>query len=83
MHDGFGRELLDVITRAPNLHTFALALDIRSGWSVKGLVAALPLIKPKCFALSAIYYPQNKNVLMVQEALEMSIPNWTSLVRLL
>ncbi|KAF7795284.1 hypothetical protein EIP86_006438 [Pleurotus ostreatoroseus] len=78
---GYGKEFLDVITHSPNLHTLGLTMDINSSASMKGLVAALPQANPKCFILSTIYYPQNKNVSLAQDTLELAIPQWTSLVR--
>lgn len=79
--DGYGRDFLEIAQRVPRLHTLALHMDIRASVNVKGLVAALPLLRPVCFLLSSRYHPLNRSVTAVQTALGTAIPQWTSLVR--
>lgn len=79
--DGFGAEFLRVTTCTPNLHTVGLTIDIGSSRSVKGLITALPSLNPKCFLFMSRYYPENRNVETVRDALERAIPRWHSLVR--
>lgn len=80
---GFGKDLVDIVLRAPNIQHLYINLDIYSWESLAGITKALPLLQPKALFLvlrSWHTWNQKKRVLAecVAEVVER---DWLGLVR--